>query len=155
MAQLRDHELNPICSVHFGLRHFPRVHVNQGSWDCAEELIAAEKRRKRRSAGDSDRQTNLEVAMHEAYQPIIDDGRGRFPEDLRVKARAELEQRLQPRLGSRIPLSLSTCARHCKAGVERPVRGTFLPRSVPASTQSSAIERERAWRQQTQQRLIA
>jgi hypothetical protein len=23
---------------------------------------------------------------HEAYQPIIDDGRGRFPEDLRVKA---------------------------------------------------------------------
>jgi len=25
-------------------------------------------------------------AMHEAYQPIIDDGRGRFPEDLRVKA---------------------------------------------------------------------
>jgi uncharacterized protein (DUF1778 family) len=25
--------------------------------------------------------------MHEAYQPVIDDGRGRFPEDLRVKAR--------------------------------------------------------------------
>jgi hypothetical protein len=24
--------------------------------------------------------------MHEAYQPIIDDGRGRFPEDLRAKA---------------------------------------------------------------------
>jgi hypothetical protein len=24
--------------------------------------------------------------MHEAYQPIIEDGRGRFPEDLRVKA---------------------------------------------------------------------
>ena len=24
--------------------------------------------------------------MQEAYQPIIDDGRGRFPEDLRVKA---------------------------------------------------------------------
>jgi hypothetical protein len=24
--------------------------------------------------------------MHESYQPIIDDGRGRFPEDLRVKA---------------------------------------------------------------------
>jgi hypothetical protein len=24
--------------------------------------------------------------MHEAYQPVIDDGRGRFPEDLRVKA---------------------------------------------------------------------
>ena len=24
--------------------------------------------------------------MHEAYQPIIDDRRGRFPEDLRVKA---------------------------------------------------------------------
>ena len=24
--------------------------------------------------------------MHEAYQPIIDDGRGHFPEDLRVKA---------------------------------------------------------------------
>ena len=24
--------------------------------------------------------------MHEAYRPIIDDGRGRFPEDLRVKA---------------------------------------------------------------------
>jgi len=24
--------------------------------------------------------------MHEAYLPIIDDGRGRFPEDLRVKA---------------------------------------------------------------------
>ena len=24
--------------------------------------------------------------MNEAYQPIIDDGRGRFPEDLRVKA---------------------------------------------------------------------
>jgi len=24
--------------------------------------------------------------MHEAYQPLIDDGRGRFPEDLRVKA---------------------------------------------------------------------
>ena len=24
--------------------------------------------------------------MHEAYQPIIDDGRGRFPEDQRVKA---------------------------------------------------------------------
>ena len=24
--------------------------------------------------------------MHEAYWPIIDDGRGRFPEDLRVKA---------------------------------------------------------------------
>ena len=24
--------------------------------------------------------------MHEAYQPIIADGRGRFPEDLRVKA---------------------------------------------------------------------
>ena len=24
--------------------------------------------------------------MHEAYQPIIKDGRGRFPEDLRVKA---------------------------------------------------------------------
>ena len=24
--------------------------------------------------------------MHEAYQPTIDDGRGRFPEDLRVKA---------------------------------------------------------------------
>jgi hypothetical protein len=24
--------------------------------------------------------------MHEAYQPIINDGRGRFPEDLRVKA---------------------------------------------------------------------
>jgi hypothetical protein len=24
--------------------------------------------------------------MHEAYQPIIDDGRERFPEDLRVKA---------------------------------------------------------------------
>jgi hypothetical protein len=24
--------------------------------------------------------------MHEAYQPIIDDGRGRFPEDLRLKA---------------------------------------------------------------------
>ena len=23
--------------------------------------------------------------MHEAYQPVIDDGRGRFPEDLRVK----------------------------------------------------------------------
>jgi hypothetical protein len=23
---------------------------------------------------------------HEAYQPVIDDGRGRFPEDLRVKA---------------------------------------------------------------------
>jgi len=24
--------------------------------------------------------------MHEAYLPVIDDGRGRFPEDLRVKA---------------------------------------------------------------------
>ena len=24
--------------------------------------------------------------MHDAYQPIIDDGRGRFPENLRVKA---------------------------------------------------------------------
>ena len=24
--------------------------------------------------------------MHEAYRPIVDDGRGRFPEDLRVKA---------------------------------------------------------------------
>jgi hypothetical protein len=24
--------------------------------------------------------------LHEAYQPIIQDGRGRFPEDLRVKA---------------------------------------------------------------------
>jgi hypothetical protein len=24
--------------------------------------------------------------MQEAYQPIVDDGRGRFPEDLRVKA---------------------------------------------------------------------
>lgn len=24
--------------------------------------------------------------QHEAYQPIIEDGRGRFPEDLRVKA---------------------------------------------------------------------
>jgi hypothetical protein len=24
--------------------------------------------------------------MQEAYQPIIDDGRGRFPEDLRVRA---------------------------------------------------------------------
>ena len=24
--------------------------------------------------------------MHKAYRPIIDDGRGRFPEDLRVKA---------------------------------------------------------------------
>jgi hypothetical protein len=24
--------------------------------------------------------------MHEAYQPVIEDGRGRFPEDLRVKA---------------------------------------------------------------------
>ena len=24
--------------------------------------------------------------MEEAYQPIIEDGRGRFPEDLRVKA---------------------------------------------------------------------
>jgi uncharacterized protein (DUF1778 family) len=24
--------------------------------------------------------------LHEAYQPIIEDGRGRFPEDLRVKA---------------------------------------------------------------------
>jgi hypothetical protein len=24
--------------------------------------------------------------MHEAYQPLMDDGRGRFPEDLRVKA---------------------------------------------------------------------
>jgi hypothetical protein len=24
--------------------------------------------------------------MHEAYQPIIDDGRGRFPEDLRIEA---------------------------------------------------------------------
>ena len=24
--------------------------------------------------------------MHDAYRPIIDDGRGRFPEDLRVKA---------------------------------------------------------------------
>jgi hypothetical protein len=24
--------------------------------------------------------------MHEAYQPIINDGRGRFPESLRVKA---------------------------------------------------------------------
>lgn len=24
--------------------------------------------------------------MHEAHQPVIDDGRGRFPEDLRVKA---------------------------------------------------------------------
>jgi hypothetical protein len=23
--------------------------------------------------------------MHEAYHPVIDDGRGRFPEDLRVK----------------------------------------------------------------------
>ena len=23
--------------------------------------------------------------MHEAYQPVIEDGRGRFPEDLRVK----------------------------------------------------------------------
>ena len=25
--------------------------------------------------------------MHEAYQPIIDDGRGRFPEDLRYAFR--------------------------------------------------------------------
>ena len=24
--------------------------------------------------------------MHEAYRPVVDDGRGRFPEDLRVKA---------------------------------------------------------------------
>jgi hypothetical protein len=24
--------------------------------------------------------------MQEAYQPVIDDGRGRFPEDLRVRA---------------------------------------------------------------------
>ena len=24
--------------------------------------------------------------MHEAYQPVIDDGRGIFPEDFRVKA---------------------------------------------------------------------
>ena len=24
--------------------------------------------------------------MHEAYQLVIDDGRGRFPEDLRLKA---------------------------------------------------------------------
>ena len=24
--------------------------------------------------------------MHDAYQPLIEDGRGRFPEDLRVKA---------------------------------------------------------------------
>jgi hypothetical protein len=27
---------------------------------------------------------DLELAMHEAYQPIIDDGRGHFPEDPRV-----------------------------------------------------------------------
>lgn len=26
------------------------------------------------------------LRMHGAYEPIIDDGRGRFPEDLRVKA---------------------------------------------------------------------
>jgi hypothetical protein len=28
----------------------------------------------------------METVMHEAYQPVIDDGRGRFPESLRVKA---------------------------------------------------------------------
>jgi hypothetical protein len=28
----------------------------------------------------------MEMIMHEAYQPSIDDGRGRFPESLRVKA---------------------------------------------------------------------
>ena len=28
--------------------------------------------------------------MNEAYRPIIDDGRGRFPEDLRVKASREV-----------------------------------------------------------------
>ena len=41
--------------------------------------------------------------MHEAYQPIIDDGRGCFPEDLRVKApRGALE------LQSQLPRSSST-----------------------------------------------
>jgi hypothetical protein len=40
----------------------------------------------------------MEVARNAPYQPIIDDGRGRFPEDLRVKAprggRAAIRQAL-------------------------------------------------------------
>jgi hypothetical protein len=28
----------------------------------------------------------METMMHEAYQPTIEDGRGRFPESLRVRA---------------------------------------------------------------------
>jgi hypothetical protein len=32
------------------------------------------------------RKTELKPSEHEAYRPVIEDGRGRFPEDLRVKA---------------------------------------------------------------------
>jgi hypothetical protein len=50
--------------------------------------------------------------MHEAYQPVIDDGRGRFPEDLRVKApRAELEPPLLPLRSSSTPRIRNTSVR--------------------------------------------
>jgi len=52
-----------------------------------------QKRRKRRSKLRADRlppRHTMEVRdVDEAYRPVIDDGRGRFPEDLRVKAPRE------------------------------------------------------------------
>jgi hypothetical protein len=33
--------------------------------------------------------------MHEAYEPVMDDGRGRFPEDLRVKTPRGARSRLE------------------------------------------------------------
>ena len=44
--------------------------------------------------------------MHDAYQPVIEDGRGRFPEDLRVKvprgARAAIAAAAQAHLAQRV-----------------------------------------------------
>jgi hypothetical protein len=57
--------------------------------------------------------------MHEAYQPIIDDGRGRFPEDLRVKA---------PR-GARAAIAAAAQIKHTSHSEYVPGSLAAIPRS--------------------------
>jgi hypothetical protein len=50
--------------------------------------------------------------MHEAYQPVIDDGRGRFPEDLRVKAPRGARAAIAAGQSSSTPRIRNMSARH-------------------------------------------
>ena len=86
--------------------------------------------------------------MHEAYRPIIDDGRGRFPEDLRVKAPRGARAAIAAAAQLRHDPSWCSRNRGMSAGVRADDRSSMRSRHFSRATTTSSCSLHHSARSQ-------